>query len=160
MPLNNKPTKQPQRWFKKMKTIATIVFPLSWQWPELLIVLDYKSLRSICTHWIHNIYFPLCLKKYCNKWTTLVENDPKAPFSIATTPRSQEDATPSPGLLHFTLDPYLIMPSAKQSGIKSLVWLDLGLNLGHSDRWQDCTINILKTEKTKTKFKVLSHLKK
>ena len=29
-----------------------------------------------------------------------------------------EGATPFPGLLHFTLDPYLIMLSAKQGGIK------------------------------------------
>ncbi len=35
---------------------------------------------------------------------TIVEGDPKAPFSIATTPRCREDATPSPGLTHFTLD--------------------------------------------------------
>ena len=40
---------------------------------------------------------------------TIVEGDPKAPFSIAT---------PFPGLLHFTLDSYLIMLSVKQAGIK------------------------------------------
>ena len=39
----------------------------------------------------------------------VVEGDPKVPFSIAT---------PFPGLLHFTLDPHLIMLSAKQGGIK------------------------------------------
>ena len=39
------------------------------------------------------------------KLVTLVKGDPKAPFSIAT--------TPFPGLLHFTLDPYHIMLSAK-----------------------------------------------
>ena len=42
------------------------------------------------------------------KLATIVEGDPKAPFSIATTP----------GLLHFTLEPYLIMLSVKQGGIK------------------------------------------
>ena len=45
------------------------------------------------------------------KFTTLVEGGPKAPFSIATTPK--EGATPFPVLLHFTLDPYLIMLSVK-----------------------------------------------
>ena len=35
---------------------------------------------------------------------TIVEGDQKAPFSIATTPRFREGATPFPGLLHFTLD--------------------------------------------------------
>ena len=43
------------------------------------------------------------------KLVTVVEGDPKAPFSIAT---------PFPGLLHFTLDPYLIMLSVKQGSIK------------------------------------------
>ena len=38
-----------------------------------------------------------------------------------------EGATPLPGLLHFTLDPYLIMLSVKQGGIKYLflsLWYD------------------------------------
>ena len=48
----------------------------------------------------------------------LFETDPKAPFSIATTPSCREGATPFPGLLHFTPDPYLIMLSVKQGGIK------------------------------------------
>ena len=40
---------------------------------------------------------------------TVVEGDSKAPLSIATTPRCWEGAAPYPGLLHFTLDPYLIV---------------------------------------------------
>ena len=44
------------------------------------------------------------------KLVTVVEGNPKAPFSIAT--------TPFPGLLHFTLDTYLILLSVKQGGIK------------------------------------------
>ena len=47
--------------------------------------------------------------------STLVKGDPKAPFSIASTPRGCYSI---PGLLHFTLDPYLIMLSVNQSGIK------------------------------------------
>ena len=47
---------------------------------------------------------------------------------------------PFPGLLQFTLDPYLITLSVMQGGIKylffqSLVWLDLGLNPGFPDDW-------------------------
>ena len=49
---------------------------------------------------------------------TVVEDDPKAPFSIATKPKCGEGATPFPGLLCFTLDPYLIMLSVKQGSIK------------------------------------------
>ena len=48
---------------------------------------------------------------------TLVEGDPKATFSILQRGVG-EDATPLPGLLHFTLDSYLIMLSDKQGGIK------------------------------------------
>ena len=46
---------------------------------------------------------------------TLVEGHPKAPFSIATHwgVGVGEGATPFPGLLHFTLDAYLIMLSVK-----------------------------------------------
>ena len=50
---------------------------------------------------------------------TLVEGYPKASFSIATKPRCREGATPFPGLLHFTFDPYLIVLRAKQYGIKN-----------------------------------------
>ena len=40
---------------------------------------------------------------------TLVEGHLEALFSIATTPRCREGATLFPGLIHFTLDPYLIV---------------------------------------------------
>ena len=49
---------------------------------------------------------------------TVVGGDPKVSFSLAIKPRSWEDATPLPGLFHFTIDPYLIMLIVKQGGIK------------------------------------------
>ena len=49
---------------------------------------------------------------------TLVEGDPKATFFIATTPRCRGERYSIPGLLLFTLDPYLIILSVKQGGIK------------------------------------------
>ena len=52
------------------------------------------------------------------KLATIVEGDPKAPFSIATTPRCRGGRYSFPGLLHFTFDAYLIMLSVKQGGIK------------------------------------------
>ena len=46
----------------------------------------------------------------------IVEDDPNAPLSIASV---GEAATPFPGLLHFTLDPFnLILLGFKQAGIK------------------------------------------
>ena len=69
--------------------------------------------------------FVLLTKLFCThsyivskKLATLVEGDLKAPFSIATTIRCRVVTTPFPGLFYFTLDPYLIMLSAQQSGIK------------------------------------------
>ena len=58
------------------------------------------------------------LSKVKVKLATIVEGNPKAPFSIATTPMCGGERYSFPGLLHFTLDPYLIMLSVKQGGIK------------------------------------------
>ena len=58
------------------------------------------------------------VSKYKVKLATIVEANPKAPFSIATTPRCRGGRYSFPGLLHFTLDPYFIMLSVKQGGIK------------------------------------------
>ena len=49
---------------------------------------------------------------------TIVEGNPKAPFSIATTPKCRGGRYSFPGLLYLTLDQYLIMLSVKQGGIK------------------------------------------
>ena len=49
---------------------------------------------------------------------TIVEGNPKAPFSMTTTPMCRGRRYSFPGLLYFTLDPYLIMLSVKQGGIK------------------------------------------
>ena len=48
----------------------------------------------------------------------IVEGHLKASFSIAITRRCRRDATPFPGLFHFTLDTYIILLSVKQGGIK------------------------------------------
>ena len=52
------------------------------------------------------------------KLATLVEGDPKAPFSIATTPRCRGGRYPFHWLLYFTLNTYLILLSVKQGGIE------------------------------------------
>ena len=52
------------------------------------------------------------------KLATVVEDDPKAPFLISITPRCRIGHYTFPGLLHFTLDSYLIMLSVKQGNIK------------------------------------------
>ena len=57
----------------------------------------------------------------------IVEGNPKAPLSIATTPNCREGTTSFPELRHLTLDQYIIMLSVKQGGIKyhfSSFWYD------------------------------------
>ena len=69
------------------------------------------------------------------KLATIVEGSPKAPFSIATTPRGGRYSFP--GLLYFTLDPYLIMLSVKQGGIKYhflSLWYDATWDWTHVSR--------------------------
>ena len=51
------------------------------------------------------------------KLATVVDGDPKASFLIPTTWRGRKSAIPFRGSFHFTLDPYLIMPSVKQGDI-------------------------------------------
>ena len=62
-----------------------------------------------------------------------------------------EGATPFPGLLHFTLDPYLIMLSVKQGGIKYHFWYDstwdwtqvsraIGELIIIVSKWMNCSI--------------------
>ena len=83
------------------------------------------------THTHTNIY-----KYIYIKLATVVEGDQKIAFSIATTPRCRGGDTPFLGLLHFTLDTYLISLSVKQGGIKyHLVWRNLGFNPSLLDHW-------------------------
>ena len=49
---------------------------------------------------------------------TLSRVTQKLPFQMLLHRGVEEGATPFPGLLHFTLDPYLIMLSAKQGSIE------------------------------------------
>ena len=70
----------------------------------------------------------------------IVEGNPKAPFSIVTTTSVVGSVTPFPKLLHFTLDPYLLMLSVKQSGIKYHFWVFAmtrpGIELLFLDNWR------------------------
>ena len=51
-------------------------------------------------------------------WPTVVEGDPTAPFSIATTSRCSGGSNSFPWIAPLTLGSYLIMLSVKQGGIK------------------------------------------
>ena len=55
---------------------------------------------------------------YIVSWPTVVEGDLKAPFSIATTLRFSGGCYSFSWIVPLTLDPYLIMLSVKQGGIK------------------------------------------
>ena len=55
---------------------------------------------------------------YISKLAEVVEGDPAAPFSIATTTRFWEGHYSVPWIAPLTLDQYLIMMSVKQRDIK------------------------------------------
>ena len=66
-------------------------------------------------------YMCMHLSEYVNKKVkspTVVESDPKASFSIATTLRCREGHYFFPWIAPLYFDPYLIMLSVKQDGIK------------------------------------------
>ena len=67
------------------------------------------------------------------KSASLVEGDPKIPLSIVTTPRCSEGIYSILVLLHFTLDPYLIMLCIKQGDIEYHF-----MSLWYNSIW-DCT---------------------
>ena len=99
----------------------------------LCVYILIYTLTCVCIYIYIYIYMMyLCVYVYIKKvkLATLVKGDPKVPFSIATTPRCTGGhcTTPFPGLFHFTHDPYLIVLSAKQGGIKYhflSLWYDL-----------------------------------
>ena len=72
------------------------------------------SFLSLIFHNIIDNFYALQVYKLA----TIIEGNPKAPFSIATTPMCRGGRYSFPGLLYFTLDPYLMMLSVKQGGIK------------------------------------------
>ena len=64
----------------------------------------------------------LCITRYtyiyCYVLLTAVNDDPKAPFSVTTTPKCRGKCHTFPWITPLTLDLYLIMLSVKQGGIK------------------------------------------
>ena len=56
------------------------------------------------------------------KLGTLVESDPRAPFSIATTPSCRRGCYLFPGLVYFTLNPHLIMLSVKPGAVSCTIF--------------------------------------
>ena len=118
-------------WWGFSFTHASYPFPLEtsgsfFKFGSFLFIYLFIFLNSIFYLFIRSLHM-----------ATLVEGKTKAPFSITTTPRvvlRSVGTAPFPGLLHFILDPYLIMLSVKQWGIKYHflnLWYDstnLGLN--------------------------------
>ena len=82
----------------------------------------WKGSPLVVLNYGRQLYLLLICKKKV-KLATIVEGNPKAPFSIATTPMCRGGRYSFPGLLYFTLDPYLIMLSVKQGGIKYHFWV-------------------------------------
>ena len=64
------------------------------------------------------IYIYIYIYSKVVKFVTEVEGNQKAPFELLLQRGVGEDTTHFPGLLHFTLDTYLILLSFKQGSIK------------------------------------------
>ena len=77
---------------------------------------DNKNLIKICFLNKQLMYIDIYAYIYIS-WPILIEDDPKAPFSIATTLRCYGRRYFSPWIAPLTLDPYL-KTSVKQGDIK------------------------------------------
>ena len=97
-------------------SVNTLIMSMGRRVQKCLLCHDMMKLRILILY-IY-IYIYIYIYKVKVKLATIVEGNPKAPFSIATTPRCRRGRYSFPGLLYFTLDPYLIMLSVKQGGIK------------------------------------------
>ena len=89
---------------------------------QRILAHTYKPTRAITPRHLCIYTMYIYINKVVNL-ATVVEGDLKAPFLIATTQRCREGATPFLGLLHFTVDPYLIMLSIKQGRSKYNFWI-------------------------------------
>ena len=88
------------------------------------IAMNLNSVR-----WAHFIHIKM-------KLATVFEGNPKAPFSIVITPRCTGGGYFFPGLLHFSLDTYLIMQSVKQGGIKYYIYIYIYIYICESAFWK------------------------
>ena len=109
----------------KLNIIQKIIriVTLLWRWLNIKTKAFNSTMNKIIYILCFFIFVCILIYRYI-KLVTSVESDPKAPFSIGV----GEGATPFPGLLHFTFDPYLIVLSVKQGGIKYdllSLWYDL-----------------------------------
>ena len=89
---------------------------------SLFICIKYiRFTNAFC--WFHS--FAHCLRvssiaMLVNSWWLLSRATRRLPFQQLLHRGTGDWPTPFPGLLHFTLDMYLILPSVKQGGIKYL----------------------------------------
>ena len=95
---------------------------------------DTKCIRNT-SHILH------CYLYITSKLATVVEDNLKAPFSVATTLRRRGRCYSFPWIapLYPWYVPYNAECKARRYQVpffKSLVWLDLGLNPGLPDHWQ------------------------
>ena len=102
--------------------------------------------RCLYQLYIYECLFVIHMRRYLYecvlyvKLATVVEGDPKTPFSIATTLRCRRGRYSFPWIvpLYPRYVPYNAVLSKEVSStiFKSLVWLDLGLNPGLPDHWR------------------------
>ena len=87
-------------------------------------------------------FFFFCARAIAIKYLYVVEGNPKAPFSIASTSRCRGGQYSFPWIVPLTLDPYFIMLRVIKYVFETLVWLHLGLRPGLLDHWQTLLCNV------------------
>ena len=73
----------------------------------------------------------------------MVKGDIKAPFSITTTPRCWRGRNYFPWIAQLTLDPYFVMLSVKQGGVKYHSWVFGMTRAGIESRSPGALVNTL-----------------
>ena len=112
---------QENPWHRERTKTCIYISFLNWilekrifhEFPDMWPVKNTSFYLLFVEYW----KFSVCVVKKI-KLVTVIEGDQKALFSIATTPRYKEGATPFPRLHHLIFDTYLILLSVKQGGIK------------------------------------------
>ena len=89
------------------------------------VIREFERIQKrIFRHKMSIMFNEICIYIYINlSWPTVAKSDPKTPFSITTTPRCKGGHYLFSWIVPLTPDPYLIMLSVKQGGIKYHFWV-------------------------------------
>ena len=127
--------------FPRISKLCEIQTASSWIWTQAAMSISNNNVNYTLQM---NVCVCVCVCMY--KLADHIKGKLKAPFSIATTQRCKKEHYYFPWIAQLTLDPYLIMLSGKQRGIKyhfMSLWYDSTLGLNPSLPDHSWTLTIL-----------------